>query len=63
MGGGWEYSINGSWILSVSFKRLIGRKGNFSVSVCMDIGIVSWWIKSYISLCIVVGGLLFFCSY
>ena len=60
MEGGWEYSINDSWILSVSFKRLIGRKGNFSVSVCMVVGIVSWWMKSYISLCIVVGGFIIF---
>ena len=60
MKGGWKYSINGSWILNVSFKRLIGRKGNFFISVCMDVSIVSWWMKSYISLCIVVGGFIIF---
>ena len=63
MGGGWKYSINGSWILNVSFKRLFGRKGNFSVSVCMVVGIVSWWMTSYISLYIVVGGFIIFCGY
>ena len=45
---------------SVSFRRLFGRKGNFSVSVCMVVGIVSWKMKSNISLCMVVGGFIIF---
>ena len=56
MGGGWVYSFSGSKVLSVSFKRLFGRKGNFFVSVCMVVGIGSWWMKSNISLWMVIGG-------
>ena len=44
------YLFNDSYILNVSFKRLFGRKRNFSIGVYIVVGIGSWWMKSNISL-------------
>ena len=42
--------VFGSYILIVSFRRLFKRKGSFSISIRMLVGIGLWWIKSNISL-------------
>ena len=59
IGGGWEYSFRGSYLLSVSFKKVFGRNGNFFLSVDMSIGFGVWWMKSYISLWMVLVGFTF----
>ena len=52
--------IHGRWILNASFRRLFGRKGNFSLSVCIFVGSGVWWMNSYNSLWTVMGGFIIF---
>ena len=59
-GGGWEYSWSGSLHFSVSASSFSGRKGNFYVICCIDIDVLFCVIKLYISLWMVLGGLVMF---
>ena len=42
IGEGWVYSFKDSWILNASFRRLCGRKGNFSINECMFVDSDVW---------------------
>ena len=56
-GGGCEYSWSGSLHFSASTSNFSGRKGNFSVIICVFIGVL-FLMKLYSSLCMVLDGLM-----
>ena len=49
-GGGWEYSCIGSLHFNDSVSNVFGKKGNFSVIICMVSGTLLCLIKLYSSL-------------
>ena len=58
MGGGCEYSCNGSLCFSASVSNFSGKKGNLFVISCMFIGSLLCLMKLYSSLWMVLGGLI-----
>ena len=59
-GGGWEYSCNGSLHFNVSVSNFSGKNGNLFVIICMFSGSLFCLMKLYISLWMVLGGLIMF---
>ena len=56
-GGGWEYSCKGSLYFRISVSSFSGRNGNSFVILCMSSVSLFWLMKLYISLWMVLVGL------